>query len=411
MHTFTKVYKLFSLNTNDREKILFITQWQYEDALIQTYTLPYIKIIKKITNCTCFLVCVDKSIDRIRIIKKESIVLICLPFDKKNQFMAWGKNLIALRTIIKNKSIRQLHAWCTPAGSFGLALKILSKNVNITIDSFEPHAEAMVENGEWSTNGIKNRFLFFMEKLEAKMANNLILAAPGMIKYIREKYKVEREKYYVKPACVDLDKFSANAVKDKDLLARFNLKDKIVGVYAGKFGGMYLEDETFGFIKSCQNYWGIDKFRFIILSSVSEEYIGKKSIEFSISNGVIIKLFVPYSKVEKYIGLADFGICPIKPVPSKKFCTPIKNGEYWALGLPIVIPPNISIDSDIIMQHNAGAILQSFDDKGYLSAIKQIDVILTSKARMDIYDRIRPLAEKYRSFNIAEKVYTAIYPS
>jgi glycosyltransferase involved in cell wall biosynthesis len=325
--------------------------------------------------------------------------------------MAWGKSLIALRKIIKNKSIRQLHAWCTPAGSLGLVLKILSKNVNIVIDSFEPHAEAMVENGEWSANGVKNRFLFFMEKLEAKRANNLILATPGMIEYIREKYKVEREKYYVKPACVDLDKFSMNAVKDKDLLTQFNLKDKIVGVYAGKFGGMYLEDETFGFIKSCENYWGAGKFRFIILSSTTEEYIHNKCDEFGISKEVIVKLFVPYNKVEKYIGLADFGICPIKPVPSKKFCTPIKNGEYWALGLPIVIPPNISIDSDIIKEYNAGAVLQSFNETGYLSAIGQIDSILTSKSRMEIYAQIRPVAEKYRNFSIAEKVYTAIYAS
>jgi len=79
--------------------------------------------------------------------------------------------------------------------------------------------------------------------------------------------------------------------------------------------------------------------------------------------------------------------------------------------LPVVITPNISVDSDIIAQNNAGAIIHSLDEAGYIAAIKQIDSIISTQSWSDVYAKIRPLAEKYRSFTIAEKVYTSIYAS
>ena len=111
------------------------------------------------------------------------------------------------------------------------------------------------------------------------------------------------------------------------------------------------------------------------------------------------------------MGLADFAISPYKPVPSKLYGTPIKNGEYWAMGLPIVITPNISEDSGIVKNNNVGAILNGFNKEDYNKAIKEIDFIISGKNRREVYAMIRPLVEKYRNFSIAEKVYAAIYIS
>ena len=131
--------------------------------------------------------------------------------------------------------------------------------------------------------------------------------------------------------------------------------------------------------------------------------------KYSIDKATIIKLFVPHNEVAKYMGLADFAISPYKPVPSKRYGTPIKNGEYWALGLPVVIPPNISEDSEIIEKNNAGAILHGFNNEAYKKAISQIDSLISNSSRNEVYKMIRPLAEKYRNFSIAEKVYAEIY--
>ena len=42
---------------------------------------------------------------------------------------------------------------------------------------------------------------------------------------------------------------------------------------------------------------------------------------------------------------------PVKPVPTKRYCTPVKDGEYWALGLPVIITEGISDDSGIIREN------------------------------------------------------------
>jgi glycosyltransferase involved in cell wall biosynthesis len=392
-------------------KILFLTLWQFEDTLIQTYTLPYVKIISKAKSCYPYLVTVNKNIDSVTISKKNNFISIALPSGGSGIIMSWFKNLTVLYKIMKKKKISIVHAWCTPAATLGVILKMLNKKVELNIDSYEPHAEAMVENGTWTKTGLKYKVLSRFEKMEAKYADDLIFAAPGMQNYIKDKYDVTIEKYYVKPACVDLDAFSDKMLKDSKLIQQFGFNDKVVCVYAGKFGGIYLTDETFEFIKKCQDYWGGERFRFLLLSNVDDTYVKQMTIKYQIEESVIVKLFVTHSEIAKYIGLADFAICPVKPVPSKKYCSPIKNGEYWALGLPVVITQNISVDSDIIASNNAGAVIEMLNEESYINAIRKIDSIISNNNRAAVYTKIRPLAEKYRNFSIAEDVYKSIYAS
>jgi hypothetical protein len=397
------------MNGKSPLRILFITQWPFEEPLVQTYTLPYVKIIQKITTCYPYVVTINNNGNSLLIKKRGSIISIEFPSRKRALFLGWLMNILIIRKIINKKGIQTIHPWCTTAGAAGAIFKMLNKKVTLNIDSFEPHAEAMVENKTWKKSGLKFRVLFFFEKLETKFASHLIFAAPGMEKYIFEKYKRTVTSYYVKPACIDLDAFSMKFVKNKELLNKYNLGDKIVCVYAGKLGGIYLEDEAFEFIKYAIKYWGEDKFRFLLLSNVSDMYLQEEMSAHGIMPYSIIKLFVKHEEVPLFMGLADFAISPVKPVPTKKYCTPIKDGEYWALGLPVVIPPNISVDSQIIAENRAGAILESFDEMGYTNAILQIDSIINGKSRIEIYNLIRPLAEKYRNFSIAKEIYTKIY--
>jgi hypothetical protein len=106
------------------------------------------------------------------------------------------------------------------------------------------------------------------------------------------------------------------------------------------------------------------------------------------------------------MNLADFAICPVKPVPTKRYCTPIKDGEYWASGLPVVITKGISDDSDIIAQHDIGFVLQNLQPDEYQKAISKIDLLMQTPGTRE---KIREVARQYRNFRIAEEVYRLIY--
>ena len=107
------------------------------------------------------------------------------------------------------------------------------------------------------------------------------------------------------------------------------------------------------------------------------------------------------------MGLADFGITPVKSVPTKRFCTPIKDGEYWALGLPVIISKNISNDSEIIEENNIGYVLENYSEDEFTRAFIKIKALIEEKA--ETQKRAMNAANKYRDFSIAEKIYQSIY--
>ena len=178
-------------------------------------------------------------------------------------------------------------------------------------------------------------------------------------------------------------------------------------VYAGKLGGIYLKEEVFDFIKTCYDYWN-DKFRFLMLSNASEAEIKEQMQRVGLPNEIVINQFVAHDEVPRYLALGDFAINPVKPVPTKRYCTSIKDGEYWAMGLPIVITRDISDDSEIIERDEIGYVLKELNEDEYFQAIKVIDELLQGN-RTEIKERIRSTAVKYRSYANAQKIYKTIY--
>lgn len=399
--------------------ILILTYWSYKDALIQTYTLPYVHIIREkidpsdkifiLTLEQDFFKMSDKEwLNEYDKLKKNNIFLIRFKYDHFGikMIIRVFALLIQLTRLIFKEKIGTIHSWCTPAGALGYILSLLTSKPLI-IDSYEPHAESMVENGTWSDSSFKYKLLFWLEKKQSQRATTVIALTKGMRDYAATKYNATFQNYFVKPALVNLEKFNWNSTKYKTLRQAKELDDKIVCVYAGKLGGIYLEEEVFDFLKTASNFWG-EKFKVYLLTDKAPEVVTKFIQQKNIPENCIETLFVPYQKMQDYMQLADFAINPVKPVPSKKYCTSIKDGEYWAMGLPVVITKNISDDSDIIQKENIGYVLQDLSEKEYINACKKINSIL-AEDRNKLSESISFIARKYRGYHIANIIYKEIY--
>lgn len=394
------------------KNILVITYWSFSDALIQTYTLPYLKIIadQLSAESKIYLVTLEKeNYNTTKIINGTSIINQRYKYSTfgLSASLSWVKNIFLLRSLIKKNEINYIHSFCTPAGMIGYILSKLSGKPLI-LDSYEPHAEAMVENGEWQNTSLSFKILFHFEKKQTQHAKIIIGTTKGMKGYALNKYNVAIPDFYVKPACVDLEKFSRPYKKDAALLNKLNLHNKIVCIYAGKFGGIYLKKEVFEFYKACYQKWK-DDFVALLLTNHALEEIKEMLTEFELPETIFRILYVPHAEVNRYIGLGDFAITPVKPVNTKKYCTPIKDGEYWAMGLPVVITKNISDDSDIINDNNIGYVLQELNANEYTNAVNKIDQLLAGKTADELYPGIRSIAEKYRNYSIAKDIYQKIY--
>jgi len=395
------------------KNILVITYWSIDNALIHTYTLPY---LRQIRNCLekdakLFLLTLSPpgTLQReyntvfIKSLANEKIEVINFnyyPFGLRMllTFLVMFPYLITFSVL---KNIRAIHAWCTPGGAIAWPIAKFSGKPLI-LDSFEPHAESMLEAGAWKKNSFSFRLLFFLEKLQLKLAREVICASEGMIEHSQQVYRIKKSRYFVKPAGVDLEIF--NPEKYPRLRPELKLKQNVC-VYAGKFGDLYLEREVFDFFKTAYDYWK-GEFSVILLTKHSTAEIMAYCAYSGFPYANIYQQFVPHSQVPAYMSLAHFGICTIKPLPSKKFGTPIKNGEYWAMGLPIVIADNISADSAIVRENNIGYVLTDFSSAEYLNAIKEIDRLIRTP---QLHTKIRTLAEEKRSFKNSIPVYTTIY--
>jgi hypothetical protein len=386
--------------------ILVLTYWKFEDALIQTYTLPYLRIIESIITdeSKIYLFTLDNRSNRNLHISPiiTNISRTYYRFGFKS-IIEWIKNFIYLYKLVKKNRIDYIHCWCTPAGVAGYVLCKLT-GVKLVLDSFEPHAEAMVESKSWKNHSIQFIFLIYFERLQLKLASHVIFATQGMVNYSQKKYNIVKSNYFIKPACVDFSLFKS-LKKDYSLIKGLSEED-IICVYAGKFGGIYLENEVFDFFAIAHKHWG-NKFKVILLTNESSHKINIYCKNSNLHPSVINLKYVPHAEVPKYMALGDFGICPVKPVPTKKYCTPIKNGEYWAMGLPVIITKNISDDSDIINLNNIGYVLNELNNEEYLRAILKIEFLLKNKESLKL--QIIEIAHKYRSFSVAEGIYKSIY--
>lgn len=401
-----------------KENVIIITQWELNDALVQNYTLPYVSMVRKYLRRTqaLYVVTAEKLVSFNRDLENNQanipncpgVVHIPLRYHRfgARKILSQLGQIMYLYLLVKRRNIGVIHCFCMPAGAIGYMVSKMT-GASLILDSYEPHAESMVENGTWLANSVPYITLKLLESLQSKRAAAFIATTEGMWDYALKQYSVEAYPFFVKPACVDLVKYN---IRRRDQKAQSNppLNDKFVCVYAGKIGGIYLDGEIIEFIHEAYNILG-DKFKFLLLSPMDVEGFLKRLEQAGIPRDVTIVKSLPHYEIPYWLNLADFALNPVKPVNTKKYCTSIKDGEYWASGLPVVIPKNISDDSAIIKRYDIGYVLEELTKAEYRKAVTYIQNLYEQYGRDTLQTRVRSVALQYRSYSIAESIYKELY--
>ena len=400
--------------------VLALTYWSYKDALVQSAVMPYLRMIRRQlpAGSKIFLLTLEQArltmgdeearLERQRL-ESEGIRLVAVPYSRfgLKALVGWAGLIPRLWALCVRERVAHIHAWCTPAGGAGYILSKLT-GAPLVIDSYEPHAESMVEVGHWDTSSPGFRILFKLEQLQTRRARACIATARGVRDYAARKYGVRIERFYVKPASVDMELFTPRLSKDPGLLAELGLGGKLVCVYAGKIGGIYLEREIFDFFKVAADHWG-ERFRMLLLTDASGERVASLVAASGLDPAAVVRRFVPFAEMPRYMGLGDFALNPVRPVPTKRYCTSVKDGEYWAMGLPVVIPRDISDDSDIIRASGIGAVLDEFTPEAYRKAVAEIDRLLTNHSRGELTAKVRAVAAEHRDLSTRWGIYEELY--
>ncbi|MBD0400824.1 glycosyltransferase [Flammeovirga sp. EKP202] len=382
-------------------KILYLGYWGVNEGLSVATIYPHLKILASFDSIQKIFYFSMEREGTTETKSFDSSKIEHFPFvtghglkDKWNDFTTFPKILL---DFIKEKQIDKIIARGAPAGA--IAWMVWKKNkVPFVVESFEPHADYMLESGIWPKYDPRYLLEKYWEEQQKKCAKNIITVS-NSYKNQLIKEGVEKSIIEVGPCCVDTLKFQfiqkqRTAIREKLKIS----KDAIVAIYVGKIGGIYYSAES---IQLFKDFLSQSSSHFLIILTPQVEELEK---ELSTKKNVFIKS-VAHSEVPDYLSASDFAFSLHKPSPSKIALSPIKNGEYWANGLPVFISKGIGDDSNLIKVNNIGVIWENQNNQ---KALDEIVNIVVKKERLEQPNSIVELAKNTRSFSIIENVYKTI---
>jgi hypothetical protein len=247
--------------------------------------------------------------------------------------------------------------WCkgAPAGGVGGLVNLLTK-LPFVVDSFEPHSEYMVQSGTWSKRSSKFLIQRWLERIAMDRAIALLPVSNHYVKFLVAS-GVPGEKCFVLPCVVNSEQFSFDEDLRKSMRKKLHINDNCtVGVYVGKYGGLYYDDEAFRLYSNLFGFYGKDFF-LILITETDPTIMHAKIRLHQLPADRIFVSKVRHTAIRDFLTAADFAISTIKSVPAMAYCSAIKHGEYWAADLPILSTLESGDDADIIRSRGGGVIM------------------------------------------------------
>ena len=393
--------------------LLYLSYWGINDGLTHSTVFPYLEIISSLPSiATITLVTIERDGEKASYCGPQSEKILFEPLysqnirpgllNKVNDFLLFPKLLIGICS--KNK-IDKLLARGAPAGA--LAWMVCKKlKMPYIVESFEPHSAYMLESGVWSRFNPKYIFEKYWERKQKETAAALIVVSENYRKQLIAE-DVHKEKIFHIPCCVDIDKFRYNESARKKYRKKLSLADNsIVGIYVGKFGDIYYKEEAFEILEQAFDFFG-DNLHILILTPQDKSEVLKWIRGYNIPKNRICIDKVPHYEIPNYLSASDFALSFVKPASCRKFCSPIKDGEYWANGLITLMANDIGDDSTITQTHQTGFIF-NLNPNNLSDCFNSLNTELTTSTRNQIALKISMVAQKTRSYTIAREVYTKL---
>lgn len=393
------------------KNILYLGYWNLDDPLTQSTIFPNLKILKKIEGVEeLHFVNTQREVpSNYSKIVLEELGIHYKPIFSKNikpnllnkmyDFSYFPKQIIKYS---QENDISMIIARGAPAGVLAYKSSKVLK-IPFIVESYEPHADYMKFSGTWKSYDPRYIFQKKWEKQVKVKAQNILTVSNNYKKQL-EQEGINSSKIEIVPCVVDSDQFYPDQEMKVKMRKELNIPEEaIVGVYAGKFGNLYYDKEAFRFFKEAFDQ--LNNFHLLLLSNEEDSFISKRCLEFNIPPKRVIKKFVKHSEMPTYLNIADFAFATIKTMEVSKFQSPVKIGEYWACGLPILLSKGIGDDSDIVEKEKGGILITDYSEEHLKNVVKQLKKLLESPFKSSHYVTI---AEKYRNFSQIESTYKTV---
>jgi hypothetical protein len=273
---------------------------------------------------------------------------------------------------------------------------------------YEPHSEFMLDCHIWPASSPAYRGLNYLERLSGMHADILSTGTVHMMRRL-EQWGSDATVYKL-PSCVDETKIYYRAEGRERVRAKYAIPlDQQVILYLGKFGGIYYDKEIAELFYTF--YQRNSSLFFLIVSPDAAEHItglmqaaGLPATSYTVTRS-------PYEQVQDYISAADFGIVAVPSLPSQRFRSPIKVGEYLCCGLPYLVCAGVSEDDLVAEKDGVGVVVQEFSAAEASRVYPQVERLLAAE-KASLRARCRTAGIAYRGMSqylpTAEEIFAQL---
>ena len=381
-------------------RVLYIVYWGALEQLGQSLVVPgVLRIAKNDVDLT--LVTFEKPLDledadrvaEVRdIFENAGVSWVPLKYHQTPKIPATAFDVTqgVAKSLAKrfNGKFDIVHARTFQAGLIGMILsRLLRASFIYHNEGYYP--DEQVDAGVWGIDSKPHRYAKMLERALYRKSDAVICLSERSAKELRALNSFVE----VVPSCVDLQKFEIQPVSDSRSF-RF--------VYLGSVGGRYDLRRIAKFVAEIESSGVSVELR--IYSKADRALINSEIEGTGLEPGAYSVEALSFEDVPEKIGQCDAGIHFLKPGIAEHAGSPTKIGEYWAVGLPVVMTPGMG-DTDLVTEnHRVGTVFSS-----ETSATETFEKVRSIVDDVDHRERCRSVAKKVYGIDDAVETQLRIY--
>lgn len=406
------------LNKAEKQTVLFISCDGFGSRYMEQLFLPVLNGAQ--TQETRFVILQigpkNHQKNSMDLSRQYGIPMYCLSYHRIPAAINAFKNIILgvfiCAVLVLRYKVTVLQPRSYVPGLMAILIRLIFPKVDIVFDMDGFMPEERAESGLWKKNRPPYFFFKQVEFFLLRHSARIIVKTKKAIKLLQEEYpsRFRDEKFTVIPNGRDKHVFSLaeGDVRDRERAKRGLSPTAPLFVYLGALGFKY-EFEIMIKVFSRALQKNPNAKWLVLTSSLNHEIVRQAVAHFKIPAEAVLCQHSEQKDLPLYLGIADIGFALFKSTYAMKAVSPIKVGEYFLCGVPVIATPHTG-DLDAL-PHELGDPIYFYDQNeapAYEKLLLWVEKVMNerefyrNKARQlglvqfDLENMIRRYAEVYR---------------